>query len=149
MRTINHICLHCTATPQTTTVESILHFWKTVNKWKMPGYHWLIKPNGHAVQLLPIEKVSNGVKGHNYDSIHISYIGGIDEHGHAKDNRTLAQKATQIELVNKYKTLFPRADVRGHRDFLTKGSANWKDCPSFEVAEWCYCAGIDHKPTTV
>jgi N-acetylmuramoyl-L-alanine amidase len=31
----------------------------------MPGYHFIILPNGIPVQLLPIDEVSNGVKGFN------------------------------------------------------------------------------------
>ena len=97
MRKINYLVLHCTATPQNTTVESIQRYWREDLKWKNPGYHWIIKADGHAVNLLPIEEVSNGVAGHNSDSIHISYIGGIDSKGKAVDNRTAAQIKTQKE----------------------------------------------------
>lgn len=142
MRQINNIVLHCTATPQTTTIDSIQNYWKNNLGWKSPGYHWIIKPSGMAVQLLSIEKPSNGVKGHNHDSIHISYIGGIDGHGHPVDNRTNEQKQTQIELIKKMRTLFPHAVVKGHRDF----PGVTKSCPSFDVAEWCACVGIDSSP---
>lgn len=140
MRSITHIVLHCTATPQTTTVESIQRYWRTAkpkgNGWKDPGYHHIIKPDGTIVDLHPIEKPSNGVAGHNAHSIHISYIGGVDKKGNALDNRTDAQKAAQIELLKKYKAMFPDAFICGHRDFLKKGKPGWKDCPSFDVAEW-------------
>lgn len=131
MRTINNIVLHCTATPQNTSIESIQRYWKEEKKWKTPGYHYIIKPDGTAVNLVPIEKVSNGVENHNHDSIHISYIGGIDKHGFPFDNRTPAQKKTQIELLKKYKTLFPKAQILGHRDFNKR-----KACPSFDVKAW-------------
>lgn len=142
MRTINHIVLHCTATPQNTTIESIQRFWKAPpphgNGWKDPGYHYIIKPDGTAVNLQPIERVSNGVKGHNHDSIHISYIGGVDARNRAVDNRTDAQKQTQIELIKKFKAMFPHADVLGHRDF----PGVTKECPSFDVKEWLKCVGL-------
>lgn len=136
MRTIKYIVLHCTATPQTTTVESIQRYWRTPkphgNGWKDPGYHHIIKPDGTIVDLHPIEKVSNGVAGHNATSIHISYIGGVDAKGKAVDNRTDAQKAAQISLLRKYKAMFSGAKILGHRDF--PGVA--KSCPSFDVAAW-------------
>lgn len=135
-RKINNLVLHCTATPQSTTPESILRFWKEVNKWKKPGYHFLILPDGTILNLLPIEEVSNGVAGHNSDSIHISYIGGIDKKGKAIDNRTDAQKTAQICILKDLKKKFPNAEIRGHRDFLVPGSAKWKECPSFDVKTW-------------
>lgn len=132
MRTINHLVLHCTATPPNTTISSIMNYWKNHLGWKYPGYHYIIGANGKITQLLPIEKVSNGVRGHNHDSIHISYIGGIDTAGRPKDTRTDAQKAAQITLLKELKPRFPTADILGHRDF--PGVA--KACPSFDVKEW-------------
>ena len=146
MRHITHIVLHCTATPQNTTIESIQKYWREHNGWKSPGYHYIIKPSGEAVNLLPIEKVSNGVAGHNSHSIHISYIGGIDSKSHALDNRTQPQKDKQVELLKKFKAMFPEAIICGHRDFLTKGKPGWKECPSFDVKEWL--ADIEFEAST-
>lgn len=141
MRKIENIVLHCTATPQNTTIESIKNYWKNVLKWKSPGYHWIIKPDGVAVKLLSIEHSSNGVQGHNYNSVHISYIGGIDKKGLALDNRTNEQKETQIRLIKELRALFPKATILGHRDF----PGVTKQCPSFDVKEWLDCVGIDNK----
>lgn len=132
MRKITHIVLHCTATPQTTTVKSIQNYWKNELGWKSPGYHHIILPDGTIVDLLTIEQVSNGVAGHNANAIHISYIGGIGAKGKAVDNRTDAQKAAQIQLLRKYHALFPEAKICGHRDFPKVA----KSCPSFDVATW-------------
>lgn len=138
MRQITHIVLHCTATPQTATVKSIQNYWKNSLGWKSPGYHHIIKPNGEIVDLLPIDQISNGVAGHNANSIHISYIGGIDAKGKAVDNRTPEQIGAQIELLKKYKKMFPKAVICGHRDF--KGVS--KECPSFDVKAWLKCVGL-------
>lgn len=146
-RVINHIVLHCTATPQNTTPESILNYWKTVNKWMLPGYHHLIKADGTIVDLLPIEQVSNGVKGHNAHSIHISYIGGIDAKGNALDTRTPAQKASQLKLINRYRAIYPHAVILGHRDFLVKGKPGWKECPAYDVKSDLLKYGIIADPT--
>ena len=131
MREIKYLAVHCTATPQTATVSSIQSYWRNVLKWKMPGYHFIIKPNGEVVQLLEIEKVSNGVKGFNSVSINISYIGGVDSKNRPTDNRTPAQKKALFDLLKKLKKQFPKAIIQGHRDFPDVKKA----CPSFNAKE--------------
>lgn len=138
MRGITHIVLHCTATSQNATLESIVKYWRNVKKWKNPGYHHIIKPNGEIVDLLPIEEISNGVQGHNAHSINISYIGGVDKKLKALDNRTDAQKAAQVLLLNKYSKMFPNAIICGHRDF----PGVTKECPSFDVTTWLKSIGF-------
>lgn len=129
MREIKFLAVHCTATPQTATVSSIQSYWRNVLKWKMPGYHFIIKPDGEVVQLLEIEKVSNGVKGFNSVSINISYIGGVDSQNKPIDNRTEAQKKALLDLLKKLKKQFPKAIIQGHRDFPEVKKA----CPSFNA----------------
>ena len=131
MRDIKYIVVHCTATPQTTSVESIKQYWKTHLGWKMPGYHFMIKPDGEIIQLLEIEKISNGVKGFNSVSINISYIGGVDSENKPIDNRTPAQRRSLTDLLTKLKKEFPKAIIQGHRDFPNVKKA----CPSFNAKE--------------
>lgn len=129
MRDIKYIAIHCTATAQTATVEAIQKYWREVMKWSSPGYHFIVKPDGTAVQLLPIEKVSNGVAGFNSHLINISYIGGVDANNKPIDNRTPAQKASILKLVIEMKYKFKTAIVQGHRDFPNVHKA----CPSFDA----------------
>ena len=129
MRVIKYIAVHCTATPQTTSIDSIKNYWKTNLGWKMPGYHFIIKPDGEAVKLLSVDEVSNGVKGFNSETINISYIGGIDKDGKPIDNRTPAQKATLLKLLKEFRAKFPNAIIQGHRDFPNVKKA----CPSFNA----------------
>lgn len=136
MRRIDYIVIHCTATSQKTTIESIKRYWKDMLKWKSPGYHFIIKPCGTVVNLLAIDHIANGVAGFNKNSIHIAYIGGVDGSGMAVDNRTDLQKRAMIDLVKRMLELFPDAEVCGHRDFLKRGTAKWKECPSFDVKTW-------------
>lgn len=124
--------MHCTATPQTTTIESIKNYWKSVLKWKNPGYHYMIKADGEIVNTLPVEQIANGVAGYNTPSIHISYIGGVDSKNQPLDNRTDAQKASQIKILKELKKKFPNAEIKGHRDFPNVKKA----CPSFDVKTW-------------
>lgn len=132
MRDIRYIVLHCTATPQHTSIASIKNYWTNFLGWNNPGYHFIIEPNGAVTELLPIQEVANGVRGYNQQSIHISYIGGIDPEGAPKDTRTLAQCISMARLVAQYQKTFPKAKVQGHRDFKGVNKA----CPSFDVAKW-------------
>jgi len=129
MRNIEYIAVHCTATPQTTSISSISNYWKTTLGWKMPGYHFIVKPDGEIVQLLDIAKVSNGVGGWNSKLINISYIGGVDGSGKPTDNRTEAQKKAILTKLKELKVLFPKAKIQGHRDFPGVKKA----CPSFDA----------------
>ncbi len=138
MRAIKYIVLHCTATSANTSIQSIQNYWRTVLGWKNPGYHYIIKPSGEVVSLLPIDQVANGVAGYNTNSIHISYLGGVDAKGRATDNRTAAQRAAQLRLIKQLKTQFPSAVVKGHRDFPNVK----KECPSFEVKDWLKEVGL-------
>jgi N-acetylmuramoyl-L-alanine amidase len=138
MRKVNFLVLHCTATPQTATVQSIQKYWKENLGWKSPGYHHIIEPSGEIVTLADDERVCNGVKGHNANSIHISYIGGVNGKK-AVDNRTEAQKQAQISLITHYKEKYPGIIVLGHRDFVGVS----KSCPSFDVKSWLRYVGWD------
>ena len=131
MRDIKFIVVHCTATAQTVKVENIQNYWREHLGWTMPGYHFIIKPNGEKVQLLTIDKVSNGVKGFNHEAINISYIGGVDAQNKPTDNRTISQKATLLKLLKEFKKTFPKAIIQGHKDFPKV----LKACPSFEAKE--------------
>jgi N-acetylmuramoyl-L-alanine amidase len=128
MRNITHLVVHCTATPQTTTVQSIQRYWRENLKWKSPGYHFLIEANGTVHNLQPINLPSNGVAGHNANSIHVSYIGGVNGQ-RAVDNRTEAQKTALLTILRDLKKQFPNVVIQGHRDFPRVAKA----CPSFDA----------------
>jgi len=129
MRPIKYIAVHCTATPQTTTVESIKQYWKTQLGWKMPGYHFIVKADGQVVNLLPIEQVSNGVKGFNSVTINVCYIGGIDNNKKPTDNRTPQQKQGLLKILKELKQKFPKAIIQGHSQFPNVNKA----CPCFDA----------------
>lgn len=132
MRQIKYIVLHTTASAVTATADSINRYHRKVLNWQSPGYHFIIERNGKVVENWPIAKPTNGVKGHNQNSIHISYIGGIDAKGKPKDNRTKEQRKAMAELVNKLAKQFSDAEVLGHRDFPNVAKA----CPCFDARKW-------------
>ena len=133
LRNIKYIVVHCTATPSTTTVESIKKYWKEQRGWgDTPGYHYLIQRNGNLIKLLEENKNSFGVYAHNDNCISIAYIGGIDKDGKPQDNRSDSQKHAMFDLIVSLTEKYPQAEVLGHRDFAGVKKA----CPSFDVKKW-------------
>ena len=129
-RKVNKVVFHCTATSQRATVSAIMKYWRETLKWRSPGYHIIVKADGSWTYLLDFNKISNGVKGMNSRIINISYIGGIDANGKAKDNRTKAQRQTLYTIYRAFKKKMPQLTYHGHNEFSNKA------CPSFDVGEW-------------
>lgn len=130
-RHIKYIAVHCTASPQTATVAAIQRYWRDSLGWKSPGYHLLIEPNGTIHRLLDFNGIANGVRGFNKESIHISYIGGVDKNGRPLDNRTAVQKEAILKCI---KEVIEWSDnkcliIQGHRDFPNAKKA----CPCFDA----------------
>lgn len=144
-RKINRIIWHCTATSQTATVQSILNYFKNVKKWRSPGYHYMVSPDGTVSMTHHPSKVSNGVRGYNSDSINCSYIGGKHT-----DDRTPQQKVAMAKLTRKLLRDVGDVPVVGHRDMSPDKNGDgiitsneWvKRCPSFDVKQWLKDEGI-------
>jgi len=135
-RTINRIVLHCTATIDW-DVDRLEHYFYTERGWGHPGYHIVIDTDGQRYDLLPVEEIANGAYGFNQDSLHISYLGGVDENMEPKDTRTGAQQATLYELVKNFQYTL-QVPVLGHRDLPDVEKA----CPSFDVDAWLTEVGL-------
>lgn len=146
VRKIDTIFIHCTAGYG--DVESIRRFWRSKG-WKVDGYHFFIYEDGTVFQLNSLDKVTNGVGGHNSKSIHIAYQGGVDRKNVTKamDTRTEAQKAAILDTIFKVieqlkmNQSVSKLQIKGHRDISPDKNLNgkvdsWeriKECPSFDA----------------
>lgn len=124
MRSIKYIVVHCTATPQSTTIESIKNYWRNDLGWSNVGYHYMIQADGKIVQIADESLITNGVRNYNKDSIHVCWIGGK-----LNDNRTKQQREALIRKLSELKAKYPQAIIQGHRDF----PGVTKDCPQFDA----------------
>ena len=129
MRKIVFLVVHCTATAKSATVSSNKKYWKENLGWKSVGYHIIIEPDGTINRLAEDSKITNGVKGFNSTSLHVSYIGGVDRDGKAQDTRTEEQKESLLKVLKEWKKMYPDAVIQGHRDFVNVS----KKCPSFNA----------------
>jgi N-acetyl-anhydromuramyl-L-alanine amidase AmpD len=150
MRKITRIFVHCTASWQSTTTEASLIEEFKKKGWKMPGYHYVIFPDGkHIFKMLGESYVANGVQGYNANSIHVAWVGGIKYSAMDKkkvisvDNRTPEQKLALFDLLTKLKLKYRDAIIMGHRDISPDLNHNgvvdpWeriKECPVFNAME--------------
>ena len=124
-RQIDYIFVHCTATQPTATVTAIENYWRNRRGWRNPGYHVILPPTGFTL-LHDFNLVANGVAGYNSRSLHISYIGGVDTNGKAKDTRTASQ-SRYINLFCSAMSERLKCQIMGHNEVSNKA------CPSFDV----------------
>ena len=132
MRNLTEIIVHCTATPEGREVtQQDLYRWHVVDRgWSDIGYHYLIQLDGTVVPCRPMGKDGAHVKGHNKGTVGVSYAGGVDASGKAKDTRTSAQKRALTDLLMDLLVKYPSiTKISGHRDYAAKA------CPSFDATK--------------
>lgn len=142
MRRITDIVLHCSATKagQRVTVADIDRWHRQAGYAKI-GYHYVIYADGSIHAGRDISEAGAHVRGHNATSIGICYVGGLDADGRPADTRTPEQKAAIFYLLQKLREEFPKARIRGHRDFSPDRNGNGviepseyiKECPCFDA----------------
>ena len=92
----------------------------------------------------PALDVGAHVRGHNYQSVGVCLVGGLDDDGEPADNFTAAQFSSLRNVIAMLASAWPGADVLGHRDLSPDldgdgiiSSDEWlKDCPCFDVKQW-------------
>jgi len=176
----NNIVIHCSA--GFGNVASMQSFWKNTLKWSSKGYHMIVDTYGTIYYLysnsetngyttdeskLNLELYTNGVKSNNDKTIHICYVGGVENVGtvkkpiwKGKDTRTDAQKQSIKKCIQKAikwlkdngKDITKSLGVVGHRDFSPDQNkdgiiASWeriKECPCFDaIKEYIMYASKD------
>lgn len=129
-----HITVHCSATrpSQDWGAKEIDRIHRMENGWLRIGYHFVIRRDGTVENGRPLTMQGAHVGGYNKDNLGICLIGGIDTSGKPEDNFTPAQKNALRGLIERLLKDYPRAEIKGHRDWPGVRKA----CPSFEVKDW-------------
>lgn len=154
MRKIDFFFIHCSAGHS--NLDAVRNWWHRSKQaggrgWKIGGYHAWVDYDGSITWLYPFEQVTNGVRGHNHNSFHIAYRGGVlkDNVHQAADTRTEEQKAGILMAITEaFATLqmyqpIHHIKILGHRDASRDKNGNgviesWeriKECPSFDAID--------------
>lgn len=133
-RPFDTIIIHCTATKAGRAVHvDDVRKWHQAQGWDDIGYHYLIALDGTIEVGRSIDVMGAHCRGHNYGSVGICYVGGLDQDGKPADTRTPVQKESLARLIWRLSLEavvngWGLPKVRGHRDY-TKGKA----CPCFDA----------------
>lgn len=138
-RQIDGIVIHCTATRpgQDLTVEDVRRMHKAQG-WSDIGYHYLIRLDGRIETGRDVDIIGAHVSGHNAHTIGVCYVGGLDATGKPYDTRTYNQKQSLLNLLKMLRAAYPKATIKGHRDYSPDTNGNG----SIEPSEWikaCPC----------
>lgn len=124
---VRYIILHCSATRCNSdyTVEQLLRDHRA-RGFRTIGYHFYVRRDGTVSQHRRLLEVGAHCRPFNRCSIGVCYEGGLDSEGHPADTLTPEQFEYLEQLLTKLLKLFPKAQLRGHRDM--PGSVP-KACP--------------------
>ena len=138
-----YIVIHCSATREDGifTFEDCEDLHVNTNGWSDIGYHFYVERDGRSYVGRGLETKGAHVRGYNRRSVAVCYEGGLDEDERPKDTRTEAQKQTILKLVSALKTIYPEANIVGHRDLFPDRNNDgvidrddWlKECPCYDV----------------
>jgi hypothetical protein len=106
--------------------------------WRQVGYSELILSSGKVASFtkdngdgyISNNELTNGAKGYNSISKHVSYVGGCDKEGNPKNTLNGKQEKALIRTLEKWLVEEPNILLLGHNQVANKA------CPSFSVIKW-------------
>lgn len=126
------IVVHCSATkPSMDIGAKEIREWHKAKGWSDIGYHFVIRRNGEVENGRNVRDIGAHVEGHNWNTVGICMVGGVDYSNRPKSNFTNAQWVSLKKTVRYLYQLFGQLPLRGHHDLFAG-----KDCPSFNVQDW-------------
>lgn len=144
MGKVQRIVVHCTGEPADAVRnrEYYRHLFFVKYEWHHWGYHAIVYQNGTWEELQPWPKVkpdggyidsttlANGAKGYNNNSLHIAYVGGLNQYTLKPcDTRTPEQRATLRLFISQWKHTYKVKEVVGHSQLHGVKKA----CPCFDA----------------
>jgi N-acetylmuramoyl-L-alanine amidase len=126
VRPINHIVVHHSASPLTTTALDI-DAWHEEKGWEGAGYHLIVEATGQLILGRPIHRVGAHCRGiGNSFGIGVCLVG---DNTTETDRWTDAQIRTLGLLYFVLGAIFPDAEWLGHRDMPDTATL----CPGLDV----------------
>lgn len=113
--------------------------WHIQQDYRDIGYHFVIRRDGTVEDGRPVDQAGAHARGVNDRSVGICLVGGVDatKQMNPENNFTPEQFDALRALLIRLKSIYPKAEVIGHRDV----PGTRKACPSFDMKslwkEWC------------
>lgn len=129
-RKINEVIIHCSATPADMDIgaKEIRKWHKKDKGWSDIGYHLVIRRDGEVELGRSIHRMGAHVKGHNYGSIGVCLIGGVDNRMMPENNYTDNQWRALRNVLRLLRFDYPDVGISGHNEYT-----KMKACPCFDV----------------
>ena len=122
---IKLLVVHCSDSEDNQTLTALdLHKMHLNFGWDGIGYHKIINRSGKIENGRPEYWIGAHVQGKNNISLGVCLIG--------RDKFTIKQYISLERVLRKWKQLYPKAKIVGHRDI---GNTK-KTCPNFDVKTW-------------
>ena len=122
---IKYLIVHCSDTIDSQKLSALdIHKMHLEFGWDGIGYHKIINRSGKVENGRPEYWMGAHVKGKNNVSLGVCLIGSY--------KFTTKQYISLEKILRKWKSLYPKAQIIGHRDI---GNTN-KTCPNFDVKTW-------------
>ncbi len=100
------------------------------NGWAGIGYHFYVRKNGEIYKGRPIGSVGAHTAGANAVSVGVCFEGNFE----TENTMSKAQLKSGKELIGYLKALYPKAEVKSHRDFQQTACPG-KQFPFDEIKE--------------
>ncbi len=112
--------------------------------WNGIGYHAVIRRDGTVEFGRHFDDAGAHVKGHNFQSVGVCIVGGVDDNGTPQNNFALEQFRSLRHVLDMLQDAWPDAEVLGHRDLSPDIDGDgvieeheWlKQCPCFDARQW-------------
>ena len=124
-KNIKLLVVHCSDSENGQNLTAIdIHNMHLKFGWDGIGYHKVINRSGNIQNGRPEYWIGAHVQGKNNISLGVCLIG--------RDKFTIKQYISLERVLRKWKQLYPKAKIVGHRDI---GNTK-KTCPNFDVKTW-------------
>ena len=125
LKDIKLLVVHCSDSDDGKTLSAFdIHKMHLNFGWNGIGYHKVINRSGKIENGRPEYWIGAHVKGKNNISLGVCLIG--------RNKFTIKQFISLEKVLRKWKSLYPKAKIVGHRD---TGNTD-KTCPNFDVIKW-------------
>lgn len=128
-KSIKNISWHYTAVRRQSRSFITNHerYWRNTLGWTFGGYHYYIDADGKIYQNYDLTTISNGVKYHNSNTVHIS----VEANSASNYSKAQVKARKELTLYLMKRLNLPASAVKGHKEFSRQSTS----CPGYSVTQ--------------